>query len=295
MDAPAAFAQYTPASAAASAPGRGERARWAGELMAVLSGKVALVTGGGRGIGRCIALRYAREGAEVAVTGRTADEVEATAASARTLGARAVAIVGDQSEEADARRMVEQAEHQLGPLDVLVNNAAVGIRYVPDPEMRWAHTLRIEDWDAVMAINLRGVFLVTRFALPGMRERGRGSIVMISSGLGRRGGRQYGPYSTSKFGVEGLMQVIAVENEESGVRCNSLATGGLTNSSEKFLGALPPERLAEILPANICEDSALYLASDASAGVNGQALTAALWNAEHGITVEALRERLARE
>jgi len=261
--------------------------------MATLSGTVALVTGGGRGIGRSIALRYAREGAEVALTGRTADEVEATAAAARALGVRAVGIVGDQSREEDARRMVEQAEHQLGPLDVLVNNAAVGMRYITDPELRWAHTIRVEDWDAILAINLRGVFLVTRCALPGMRERGRGSIVMLSSGLGRRGGRQYAPYSASKFALEGLMQVIAVENRDTGVRCNSLAPGGLTNSSEKFLGAMPGERLAEILPANICDDSALYLASAASAEVNGQALTATEWNADHGISVEELRAHFA--
>jgi 3-oxoacyl-[acyl-carrier protein] reductase len=259
--------------------------------MATLSKKVALVTGGGRGIGRSIALRYAAEGAEVAVTGRTSDEVEATAAAARELGVRAVALVGDQSQEEDARRMVEQAEHQLGPLDILVNNAAVGMRYIDDPELRWAHTMRIEDWDAIVAIDLRGVFLVTRFALPGMRERDRGSIVMISSGLGRRGGRQYGPYCASKFAMEGLMQVIAVENRDTGVRCNSLAPGGLTNSSEQFLGKMPADRLAEILPPNVCDDSSLYLASDAAAEVNGEALTATDWNAEHDITVEELRER----
>jgi 3-oxoacyl-[acyl-carrier protein] reductase len=221
--------------------------------MTTLSKKVALVTGGGRGIGRSIALRYAAEGAEVAVTGRTADEVEATAAAARELGVRAVALVGDQSQEEDARRMVEQAEHQLGPLDILVNNAAV--------------------------------------ALPGMRERDRGSIVMISSGLGRRGGRQYAPYCASKFAMEGLMQVIAVENRDTGVRCNSLAPGGLTNSSEQFLGKMPAERLAEILPPNVCDDSALYLASAAAAEVNGETLTATDWNAEHDITVEELRSR----
>ena len=90
------------------------------------------------------------------------------------------------------------------------------------------------------------------------------------------------------------MQVIAVENRDTNVRCNSLAPGGLTNSSEQFLGKMPAERLAEILPPNICDDSVLYLASEDSAEVNGQALTATDWNAEHGITVEDLRARFAR-
>ena len=115
---------------------------------------------------------------------------------------------------------------------------------------------------------------------------------MISSGLGRRAYQQYGPYSASKFAMEAMMQIVSLENIKQNISCNSVAPGGLTNSSEKFLGKMEQSKLDAILPANICDDLGLHLVNGTNNDLTGQALTASQWNEENNISVQDLRSRL---
>lgn len=183
------------------------------------TGKTALVTGGGRGIGRAIALRLAAEGAAVAVLDIDGAAARETAELLGAQGARAIAIEADVAEEEAAVRAVETAEAALGPLDVLVNNAAWAIRGT------LAET-EPADWDREVAVTLRGPWLLSRAALPGMSARGRGAIVMIASvnGLLALGNPAY---SAAKAGLLNLTRSLAVEYGPRGIRTNAVSPGSI--------------------------------------------------------------------
>jgi len=145
-----------------------------------LKDKVALITGGGRGIGKAIALAYAREGAKLAICARTASEIEETAKETKALGTECLAVVCDVSLEEPVGKLVEQIKNRFGRIDVLINNAGVMIRPVPIAETE------VKKWDYTMAVNLRGPFLVTRAVLPLMMRRKSGAIINVSSSIGRQ-------------------------------------------------------------------------------------------------------------
>src|SRR3990172_7376274 len=145
-----------------------------------LDGHTAIVTGAGRGIGRATALRLAAEGANVVVTARTRSEIDDTAAKIRELGAGALAIAGDVALEAHARETVDAALAEFGGVDILVNNAGMGAR---SP----VYATPVDEWDRVIAVNLRGAFLFARTVAPNMIEKREGAIVSISSAAGLRG------------------------------------------------------------------------------------------------------------
>ena len=176
-----------------------------------LEGKRALVTGAGRGIGRVTALRLAQAGAEIALTARNAREIASVAEEVRKTGRKCVATAGDVSSEGDVERVVAETHEGLGGIDILVNNAA---------EIARGQVLEIsvEDWDRVIATNLRGVFLMSRAVLPGMIERGDGTIVMVSSTSGKRGDPGWAAYSASKFGMMGFAHSLLYEVRPKGVR-----------------------------------------------------------------------------
>ena len=143
----------------------------------MLQDKVALITGAGRGIGREIALTYARAGADVAMVARTESQLNAVAEEVRDIGRRALAISADVSDPVDVERMVAETLQEFGQLDILVNNAAVaGPKLVIDTTL--------EDWNRMIGVNLTGVYLCSRAVLPHMLERGQGKIISISSGSG---------------------------------------------------------------------------------------------------------------
>jgi 3-oxoacyl-[acyl-carrier protein] reductase len=182
-----------------------------------LDGRVALVTGASRGIGAAIAVALAEVGADVAVNYRErAGEADAVVASIEALGRRAVAVRADVSVGGEVAAMVVGVENTLGPIDVLVNNAGIGLR-------RDLDSLTEADFDQTIAVNLKSVFLCMHAVYPGMRTRGWGRIVNISSGAARGAGGIGAHYNASKAGMEGLTRGYAARLADDGVTVNAVA------------------------------------------------------------------------
>lgn len=185
--------------------------------MTDFTNRIALVTGASIGIGRATALALANLGADVAL-GYLQDAAGAagTKGEVEKLGRRAIAVQADVSRDAEARAMVETATAELGAVDILVNNAGWAYRQELDD-------ITEEDWDAVMAVNLKSAFLVTRAVLPHMLEQGWGRIVNVSSGAARMGGLMGIHYSSAKAGLEGLTRAYASRLVAEGVTVNAVA------------------------------------------------------------------------
>jgi 3-oxoacyl-[acyl-carrier protein] reductase len=235
---------------------------------------VALVTGAGRGIGRAIALAFAREGADVAVADRVADGLDPLAAEMRGLGRRALAARADVSVEADVARLVADVVAGLGRVDVLVNNA--GTIVLPGAVLDTTPAA----WDAMMATNARSVFLCTRAVLPGMIERHRGHIVNIASSAGLRPLAERAAYCASKHAVVGFTRSVALDMRPHGIAVNAIAPGAvdtpLTRVSRPDLdktGWLSPDEIADV---------AVFLASRAARGMTGAVVEVEGWAAFRG-------------
>jgi len=188
----------------------------------ILKGKVAVVTGSSRGIGRAIAVRLAQSGADVVINHRaTPQEAEVVASRVRELGCRALVVQADVAEIADVQRMVSAATGEFGKVDILVNNAAV--LGIPD-----FFDVTPEEFDRVMAVNVRGLHLCCRAVLPGMMERGWGSIINISSGSGKHGGwgtNANPTYAASKAAEIAFTMALSKNVIQHGVRVNCVAPG----------------------------------------------------------------------
>lgn len=186
-------------------------------VSARLDGRVALVTGASRGIGRAIALALAEHGAKVAVNcvSRAAD-ADAVTSTIRSNGGTAVAVKADVSARAEVDAMIASVMAQLGPVDILVNNAGIALR-------RDIDNLTEADFDRTIAVNLKSAFLCTQAVVPGMRERGWGRIVNISSGAARGGGAIGLHYNASKAGMEGLTRGYASRLAQAGITVNAVA------------------------------------------------------------------------
>ncbi|HEY7320283.1 MAG TPA: SDR family NAD(P)-dependent oxidoreductase [Candidatus Binatia bacterium] len=234
-----------------------------------LSGKVALITGGSRGIGRAIAVAYAREGAKVFICARGAADLNQVVTYIRSTGAEAHARVGDKGDAAHAKAIVQAALEQFGRLDVLVNNASLLGPRVPLAEYP------VSAWEEVMRVNLTGSFLMIREALKVMIPQRTGSIINVSSGVGRVGRARWGAYAASKFGVEGLTQVLAEEVRELGIRANSVNPG--PTRTEMRAAAYPEEDPLTLPTPDYVAPVFVYLASDDSSAVTGQSFDARDW------------------
>ena len=185
--------------------------------MAVLKGRVALVTGGSRGIGRAIAISLAEAGAAVAVNYLSkAGEAKAVVEAIHKLGGRAISVGADVSLAAAVTGMVAGIERELGPVDILINNAGIAINRPVDE-------LTEEDFDRTMAVNLKSVFLCTQAVMPGMRKRRWGRIVNISSGAARGAGGVGPHYNASKAGMEGMTRGYAARLVKDGITVNAVA------------------------------------------------------------------------
>ncbi len=222
---------------------------------------MAIVTGAGRGLGRAIALAYARAGAEVVITSaRNPAEAEAVAAESATLPGRIEAMRADVTEAGDLRRVVGHALSLSGHVDVLVNNAARGMRFVNERFMTEPRPFWEADpvaWRTVMETNTIGVFLTSRAVVPHMLAAGRGSIINVTINHQTMVRRGFSPYGPSKAALEAMTEVWAQELEGTGVVINLLAPGGATATGMVPPGA-PPE--LELLSPEIVVPGALHLA-----------------------------------
>jgi 3-oxoacyl-[acyl-carrier protein] reductase len=185
--------------------------------MALLNNRVALVTGGSRGIGRAVAISLADAGAAIAVNYREkAAEARTVVEAIRKAGGRAMEIGADVSRATDVADMMSAVEGELGPVDVLVNNAGIGL-------VRSVDDLTEEDFDRTIAVNLKSVFLCTQAVVPGMRARKWGRIVNISSGAARGAGGVGPHYNASKAGMEGMTRGYAARLVKDGITVNAVA------------------------------------------------------------------------
>jgi NAD(P)-dependent dehydrogenase (short-subunit alcohol dehydrogenase family) len=226
----------------------------------MLQGKVVLITGASQGLGRALALAFAREGARVATNSRSEVSIRPVAEEAESLGAEVLALAADVSRSADVERLVSAATERFGHIDVLVNNAGVLGPRVPIEEYPE------DEWRRVIDANLTGPFLVTKAAIPHMPEGG--SIVNVVSGVSVEGRARWGAYSVSKFGVEGLTKILAAELEERGIRANAVDPGGMR--TEMRAAAYPEEDPMTRITPEENTDVFLYLASEESRDVTGQ-------------------------
>lgn len=242
----------------------------------LLEGKVALITGGGRGIGKAIALAYAKEGADVAVASRTEGEIERVAAQiTREMGRRAMAIVADVTKEQEVIAMIRRTVEELGKIDILVNNAGV-----TDKEHRPVKDLPAEVWTTIIMTNLTGTFLCSKHVIPHMMDNRAGNIINITSLLGQKGMAREGEaaYSASKFGIEGLTEVLAKELKEYGINANTLYPAAKVNTG--FFDYLPPEERDKLEPPEIVVQPAIFLALQPPMGITGESINAKRWRDE---------------
>ncbi len=241
----------------------------ANEASGKLAGKTALVTGASRGIGKAVALAYAREGAKVFICARHEAALESAAAEIRAAGGEAAFAACDLARDGAAERLVREVERRYGAPDVLVNNAGILGPRAP------IATYPIDVWEEVMQINVNSVFVLTRAILRLMTARRQGSIINVSSGVGRIGKARWGAYAVSKFAIEGLTQVLADELKAWNIRANAVNPGGTRTAMRAE--AYPDEDPATLPTAEEIAPVFVYLASDDSASVTGQSLDARDW------------------
>lgn len=244
-----------------------------------LDRKVAVVTGGGTGIGEAIAATFAREGARVIVAGRTKAVLEQSAARSG-----AWPIVTDVSNEAEVIALFHATEERFGGLDILVNNAGVTGQVAP------AESLDMAQWDATMAINVRGVILCIKHAVPLLRRRGGGSIINMSSLMGLRGYPMRAAYTATKFAIIGITEAVAQEVGRDNIRVNALCPGAVNGelmqrviaARAKAEGRPAEEIIREnytdkaalrrwVTPEEVAA-SALFLACDSASSITGERL-----------------------
>jgi NAD(P)-dependent dehydrogenase (short-subunit alcohol dehydrogenase family) len=227
---------------------------------AALKDKVTLITGASQGLGRALALAFAREGARVVVNARSEESVRPVAEEVEDVGAEVLAVAADVSDGADVDRLIGESVERLGKIDVLVNNAGllgprVAIEDYPEDE-----------WRKIIDANLTGPYLVSKAAIPYLSEGA--SIINVVSGVSVEGRAEWGAYSVSKFGLEGLNQILAAELAERGVRVNAVDPGGMR--TDMRAAAYPEEDPQTRLTPEENTAVFLYLASDESRDVTGE-------------------------
>ncbi len=207
-----------------------------------LMDKVAIVTGGGQGIGKGIALMFAKEGAKVAIAQRTEAKLEQTVREVEALGGQVLAMSADVGKAHDVKALVEATVERFGGLDILVNNAGVGLE-APVDEVDMA------DYDRLMDTNLKGMYLGCHFGVPEMKARGKGAIINISSVHGVDGARLNSVYAATKGGIIGCTRALAAELAPSGIRANTISPGAIEIESlrEGLLSHMEEEHHEEFL------------------------------------------------
>jgi 3-oxoacyl-[acyl-carrier protein] reductase len=243
-----------------------------------LKEKIAIVTGGGRGIGKAIAEAFAHEGAKVIVTAaRQRDEIEEVASE---IGGKAV--LADAADMGDVEKLVASVISEFGRIDILVNNAARGMKFVDENFMKEPKPFWEADpdiWRMVINTNVNGVFLMTRAVIHQMLKRGFGRIINISINHETMKRKGFTPYGPSKAALESMSTIWAQELEGTGITLNLLLPGGATNTG-MIPDNFPESHRAKLLDPAIMGPPAVYLATDDANDVNGQRLVALGWKEE---------------
>lgn len=249
-----------------------------------LENKVSLITGGGKGIGKAIALAFAREGSDVAIAARTEADLLQTASEVKQIGKQCLVIVTDLTDPSQVEKMVQETMDKFGQIDVLINNSGI-----EGPIMSVAD-MDLDGWHQTLSVNLTGAMLSAKHVLKSsMIPRESGNIVNITSIAGRKGSVNRSPYNSSKFGMIGFNQALAFEMGPMGIRVNCIAPGlvegeridRVINANRKGTGMTYDQTLAMInarvamgrmvKPEEIAS-LAVFLASDQSSGITGQTI-----------------------
>ena len=240
-----------------------------------LIGKIAIITGAGKGIGRSIALAFAEEGANVVIVSRDQSEIDNVAKEATGFKVHALGIKADVSREREVENMVSKTLAEFKNIDILVNNAGV-----PGPT-EFITQIEIKDWDNTININLRGVFLCSRAVLPQMIKQKGGNIINISSGAGKKRKEDsfLSPtrslvYSVSKFGVEGFTLALAAQVNRFNINVNSLCPGP---TDTRFHATAPLEKRALMRKAEDIKKVAVFLATQDPTGLTGESIDSETW------------------
>jgi 3-oxoacyl-[acyl-carrier protein] reductase len=244
--------------------------------MATLDGETVIVTGASKGLGASMAKRFAREGANVVLTARSEDDLAAVAAEAE---GETLVAPADVTDKAEVEAMVETAVDEYGAVTGLVNNAGIGLLSMYG-EGAPLHEVESEDFRKIVSVNVTGVFLASKYAVPEMIEAGRGNVVNISSGLGRRASPTWGPYVATKWALEGITRTQALELDDLGINVNALDPGGRVATG--FWDQLPEEQQQEILDPDVMDDAATLLLGQGPDGVTGESKPAAEWESVLG-------------
>lgn len=232
-----------------------------------LVGKTALITGGGKGIGKSIAMAFARQGADIVITSRTGAQLQEVAREIVSTGRKCLPVEGDVSEPEDVKQLVAAGRKAFGRIDILVNNAGISKE---SPFM----DLSLADWDQTLSVNLMGVLHCIRAVLPEMRKHEAGKIINIASAAGLRGLPNSAAYSASKAAVIALTQSLGDEVGPEGIQANVICPGPVEtemfnrSSVRDFILQNP----ADLMAPDAVAGAALFLASDLSGGMNSQVL-----------------------
>ena len=246
-----------------------------------LDGKVAVITGGGRGIGRAIALRFAAAGASVVVSGTSTEALEQTARDLEARGARAIRVIADVADEAAVAQVIARTLAAFGRLDILVNNAGIAGPTAPVTEVKR------EDWERTLAVNLTGAFLCAKHALPHMIGQQSGRIINITSIAGLQAYALRSPYCASKWAMVGLTQTLAEEAGRYNVTANAIAPGPVNGPrietvirnraaqmkvtvEEVTRQYVEPTALKRMVEEDDIAALALFLASDEGRNITGE-------------------------
>jgi NAD(P)-dependent dehydrogenase (short-subunit alcohol dehydrogenase family) len=250
----------------------------------LLEGKKALITGGGKGIGKSVALMFAREGADVCVAARTEPDLTDVAKEINAMGRKGIAVKTDLADPGQIKTMVDKTMEAFGQIDILVNNSGIEGPIVSVSEMD------LDAWNHTLAVNLTGSMLCAKHVLnQSMLPRKKGTIINVSSLMGRRGAATRSPYNSTKFAVIGLTQSLALELGRIGIRVNCIAPGAVEGdriervidgmgkslgvSRNELLGVINSRvALGRMVKPEEVASLALFLASDMSGGITGQTI-----------------------
>lgn len=235
---------------------------FASDVPLKLQNKTAIITGGSKGLGKALALRFSSEGASVAICSRSEDNLTKARIELYTKGAKVLALQCDIADAEQVQQFVQKVIEEFGVIDILVNNAAVLGPRIPLIDFT------LPTWHRIIETNVHGLFHMTKAVLPFLIKQQSGSIINITSSVGKVGRANWGAYAVSKFALEGFTQVLADEVKKDRIRVNSVNPGPIATDM-RYL-AYPDEDRSKLQSPDAITDVFVYLASDASVNITGQ-------------------------